>query len=319
MAKMADLPASMDLWRTSELNEAGINARDIAALVRTGELVRLRRGCYIRGSTWSAQKPWVRSRQLIASHAHGTLTTSGGGLVYSHTSAARLHRLFLWNVDDRVHITQKATPSPVSHGRDVVPHTRGLDVQDVVDVDGMPCTSLERTVVDCCLMLNYRQSLVLMDHALRKGVDVGKLRDMCASLAGRNGVLALRRALENADARSESPGETLTRELLARLKIEPPELQVEVWTREGRHRLDLAWRNQKLALEFDGRMKYFDYEPTGEVIFQERQREKALTEEGWTFIRIKWRDLFQEQEFKIRVLRALRRSDSSPTRRLPAR
>ncbi|MET3904262.1 hypothetical protein ABIE35_002845 [Paenarthrobacter sp. 4246] len=29
-------------------------------------------------------------------------------------------------------------------------------------------------------------------------------------------------------------------------------------------------------------------------------------EDGWTFIRIKWRDLFQEQEFKIRVLRALR-------------
>ncbi|MFJ6456302.1 type IV toxin-antitoxin system AbiEi family antitoxin domain-containing protein [Paenarthrobacter sp. NPDC091669] len=301
-----ELPPGMDLWRTSQLNDAGFNARAVAALVRRGVLVRLRRGCYIRGRTWAVQKPSVRSRQLIAAHAHGTLTTSGGGLVYSHTSAARLHRLFLWDVDDRVHITQKQTPSPISHGRDVVAHSRMLEEGEVVLVDGLPCTSLERTVVDCCLMLDFRQSLVLMDHALRIGADSARLGQMCAALRGRNGVLSLRRALQDADPRSESPGETLARELLLRLRIETPELQVKVRTVEGRHRLDFAWRDKKLALEFDGRVKYFDYAPTEEVIFQERQREKALMEDGWTFIRVKWRDLFQEQEFKIRVLRALR-------------
>ncbi|MBT2586571.1 type IV toxin-antitoxin system AbiEi family antitoxin domain-containing protein [Arthrobacter sp. ISL-95] len=305
---LKELPSGMDLWRTSELNEAGFSDRNIAALVRRGVLLRLRRGCYIRGSTWAAQKPWVRSRQLIAAHAHGTLTTSGGGLIYSHASAARLHRLFLWDVDDRVHITQRQPPSPISHGRDVVAHSRMLKEDDVTLVDGLPCTSLEQTILDCCLMLNYRQALILMDHAFRIGVDAGKLRDKCKALAGRNGVLSLRRALENADARSESPGETLSRELLHRLRIEPPELQVEVDTVEGRHRMDMAWRAKKVALEFDGRTKYFDYAPTDEVIFRERLREKALTELGWTFIRIKWRDLFQEHEFKMRVLRVLRKA-----------
>lgn len=189
------LPDGMDLWRTGELLESGFNSRNIASLVQAGELVRLRRGCYIRGSTWAAQKPWVRSRQLVAAHAHGTLTTSSGGFVYSHTSGARLHRLFLWDVDDRVHITQESSPSRTSHGRDVVPHTRALRTEDVVFVDGLPCTALERTVVDCCLMLNYRQSLVLMDHALRMGADPDKIRRMILTLAGRNGVIALRRAL----------------------------------------------------------------------------------------------------------------------------
>ncbi|MDR6686582.1 very-short-patch-repair endonuclease [Arthrobacter sp. 1088] len=302
---LGELPPGMNLWRTSELNAAGFNARAIATLVRGGVLVRLRRGCYIRGSTWTAQKPWVRSRQLIAAHAHGTLTTSGGGLVYSHTSAARLHRLLLWDVDDRIHVTQEKTPSPISHGRDVVAHSRILTKDDVVLVDGLPCTSLEQTVVDCCMLFNVRQALILMDHALRRGADVGKLKVMCAGLAGRNGVLSLRTALANADPKSESPGETLTRELLLRLGIGLPELQVEVQTSEGRHRLDFAWRSKKVALEFDGRMKYFDYAPTDEVIFQERLREKALMELGWTFVRIQWRDLFQEQDFKIRVLRAL--------------
>ena len=301
-----ELPAGIHLWRTSELNEAGFNARAIAWMVRRGELVRLRRGCYIRGRIWAGQKPWVRSRQLIAAHAHGTLTTSGGGLVYSHTSAARLHRLFLWDVDDRVHITQKNTPSPISHGRDVVAHSRRLNEEDVVLMDGLPCTSLELTVVDCCLTLNSKQALILMDHALRMGADFARLEKMCVALAGRGGVLTLRRVLHDADARSESPGETLTRELLLRLWIGHPELQVEVRTVEGSHRLDFAWRRKKVAMEFDGRTKYFDYEPTDEVIFKERQREKAMTELGWTFIRIKWRDLFQEQEFRNRVLRALK-------------
>ncbi|BCW49883.1 hypothetical protein StoSoilB13_22250 [Arthrobacter sp. StoSoilB13] len=181
---LGELPPGMNLWRTSELNAAGFNARAIATLVRGGVLVRLRRGCYIRGSTWTAQKPWVRSRQLIAAHAHGTLTTSGGGLVYSHTSAARLHRLFLWDVDDRIHVTQEKTPSPISHGRDVVAHSRILTKDDVVLVDGLPCTSLEQTVVDCCMLFNVRQALILMDHALRRGADVGKLKVMCAGPGG---------------------------------------------------------------------------------------------------------------------------------------
>jgi very-short-patch-repair endonuclease len=80
---------------------------------------------------------------------------------------------------------------------------------------------------------------------------------------------------------------------------------VEVESRAGRHRLDFAWKKQKLALEFDGRTKYFDYGDTDEALFQERRREKALMEEGWRFIRIEWRDLFREQEFKSRILQAL--------------
>ena len=40
-----------------------------------------------------------------------------------------------------------------------------------------------------------------------------------------------------------------------------PEPQVEVVTRAGRHRFDFAWKEEKVALEFDGKTKYFDYSP----------------------------------------------------------
>jgi very-short-patch-repair endonuclease len=304
------LPAG-NMWRTQELLSAGFHSRAITHLVHGGDLVRARRGCYVRGSWWAGLKPGTRSRHLIHAHAHGTLTTSAGSFVYSHTSGARLRRLRLWNVDDRIHLTQLISPSGISHGSDVVAHTRGLRPGEVSFVEGLPCTSLERTVVDCCLMFNLRQSLILTDHACRLGADLQVLRTRCAELTGRNGVVAFRSALELADPRSESPGESLTRELLHRLKIEPPEPQYVVHTPLGEHRLDFAWRKRKVALEFDGKSKYFDYQPTGEVLFAERRREKALIEQGWIVVRIEWKDLFNEAEFKYRVLRALGRGPGS--------
>jgi|SRR5919205_1321098 very-short-patch-repair endonuclease len=310
------LPARENLWRTEQLLQRGLNSRAIAQLVWDGSLVRVRRGCYARGEWWAELNAAGRRRQLIHAHAHGTCTTSAGGFVYSHSSGATLQRLHLWGVDDTVHLTQAGCPSSVSHGQGVAAHTRRLLSREVTFVDGLPCTSLERTVVDCSLMFDVRQALILVDHAARLGADVPLLRDYCGALAGRNGVVALRRALDLMDARSESAGETLTREIIHRLKLPLPELQYVVRTPLGEHRLDFAWPKRKVALEFDGRTKYFDYRPTAEVIFQERRREKALMEQDWTFVRVEWKDLFREQEFKYRLLRAL--DQSGPFRRFPA-
>jgi very-short-patch-repair endonuclease len=316
-----ELPAARDLWRTDQLLASGLNSRAIARLVEGAVLVRLRRGCYARGDWWRSLDDASRRGQLICAHALGTLTTSAGAFAYSHTSGASLHRLQLWNVDDRVHLTQAGCPSGISHGRDVVAHTRLLGSREIRFVDGLPCTSLERTVVDCCLMFTVQQAVILVDHATRLGADLGMLRAQCGDLAGRNGVVALRRALELADPRSESAGESLTKELLHRIGVAPPELQYAVRTPFGEYRLDFAWPDCKVALEFDGKTKYFDYRPTGDVLFAERQREKALMEQGWTFLRIEWKHLFNEVEFKYRVLRALSRgagADSPPIRRFRA-
>lgn len=299
------LPAAGHLWRTADLTAQGVGHRTIASLVAAGVLVRLRYGCYVRGSEWEQQPPRWRNLQMIHAHALATRTTSAGGFRYSHTSGARLHRLHLWNVDTKVHLTQAVRPSKDRHGRDVICHTGKLAAAEKTLVDGLRTTSLERTVVDCCLILAYRQSLVLMDHALRLGADRGMMDAMAAGLAGRRGIKNLKRVLTAADSRSESPGETLTRDLLVRLKLPMPDPQVEVRTSTGLYRLDFAWRRRKVALEFDGRTKYFDYQPTDEVLFKERQRENALIEAGWTFIRVTWKDLFDEAAFKERILSAL--------------
>jgi len=299
------LPPTGRLWRTDELTDLGYGSRSIRTLLDSGSLVRLRYGCYVRASVWEAQSPGVRSRLLIYAHAHGTRTTSTGQFAYSHTSAARLHRLYLWKVDDLIHLLQQVNPSSERHGRDVKCHTRPFSDDEIVTLNALRVTSLERTAADCAMMLTYRQSLIVMDHALRLGADRSLLQAMADSLDGRRGIRTFRRVLENADSRSESPGETLTRELILRLGIRPPTPQFEVTSPIGRHRLDFAWKKEKVALEFDGKVKYFDFQPTNEVLFQERLREKALTEEGWLFVRVGWKDLFNEAQFKNRVLRAL--------------
>ncbi|WP_411375478.1 hypothetical protein ACLH0K_03520 [Arthrobacter sp. MPF02] len=249
----------------------------------------------------------MQSLQLIHAHAYGTLTTSAGGFIYSHTSAARLHGLFLWNVDDLIHLLFRVSPSRRRLGKDVRGHTQPYTDADVTTRSTLPVTSLERTVVDCAMMLDYRQALILVDSALRIGADAAVMHAAAAGLSGYRGVRNLRAVLANADARAESAGETLTRDLIARLKLPRPDAQVEIRSRLGRHRLDFAWKEKKVALEFDGKIKYFDYKPTNEVLFQERRREKALTEDGWLFVRVEWKDLFREQEFKNRILAALRR------------
>lgn len=300
-----ELPTTGNLWRTEQLLDLGYGPRAIHSLLDSGALVRLRHGCYFRASLWHAQSPSARSRQLIYAHAHGTRTRSTGSFLYSHTSAARLRRLFLWDVDDAIHILQKVRPSNERHGRDVRCHTRAFAEHDVAFVNGLRTTSLERTVADCAMMLRYRQALILTDHALRLGADPAALQAMADALDGRRGIRIFRRVLATADPRSESPGETLTRELIFRLKIKAPQPQFEVSSRAGKHRLDFAWKEEKVALEFDGKTKYFDYKPTADVLFEERRREKALTEDGWLFVRVEWKDLFREQEFENRLLRAL--------------
>ena len=304
---LPELPDTGHLWRTGQLHEKGLNSRAIKILLKHKKLVRLRYGCYIRGDLWAKQAAATRSHQLIHAHAHGTRTTSSGDFVYSHTSAPRLHGLFLWNVDDLIHLLLPVRPSSERLGRDVRGHTRPYTELEVVSIGHLRVTSLERTVVDCAMMLSYRQALVLMDQALRIGADQALMEAAAEGLPGRRGIRNLRMALTNADPRSESAGETLTRELISRLSLPLPESQVEVNSRAGRFRLDFAWKEKKVALEFDGKVKYFDYKPTAEVLFQERQRENALTEDGWKFVRVKWKDLFFEEEFKARILTALRR------------
>ncbi|MFJ6281207.1 type IV toxin-antitoxin system AbiEi family antitoxin domain-containing protein [Arthrobacter subterraneus] len=304
------LTGSSGLWLTAELMDRGLTKRNIQALVKSGRLVRLRRGCYMAAAAWKKLSPDDRAFRLIHAHRHATVATGSGSGTYSHTSAARAHQLYLWEVDSLIHLTQPSNISSTSHAPDVRNHQARLEPDDVVLVGNLPVTSLERTVVDCARILPFRQGLVIAEHALQKGASEDLMWRSIEQLIGHKGVARARKVMAHASSLSESPGETLTWYFLHKMRLPMPVQQLRVPTRNGAHRLDFAWKDIKLALEFDGRTKYFDYAPTSEVLFQERRREKALMEEGWTFIRIEWKDLFDEGRLKKRVLDAIARAEA---------
>jgi very-short-patch-repair endonuclease len=289
------------LWRYQELLDDGLSRQRIQRLLARGELKRLRKNCYVQADHWAALEPIERLELQARAHHHSLVGRHIVGHVYSHETAAVLHALKLWRPEPGVHLTQPTRTSNASHGADVVNHSAHLDDDDVVLLHGLPVTSLTRTMLDCARHLPSERALIIADQCLQRGASRSAALTALDCLGPVVGVTRARRVLAEADARSESPGETLTRVRLHRFGVPPAEPQVEVRTRAGVYRLDFAWPELLVGLEFDGRSKYFGDVPTEEVLFQERRRERILTEEGWTIIRIEWADLFREAELEARL------------------
>ena len=80
--------------------------------------------------------------------------------------------------------------------------------------------------------------------------------------------------------------------VFAKLALPAPELQAEI--RDGRGRLvgrvDFLFREQRVVVEFDGRVKYEGADGR-DALFREKRRVDALRSMGFKVVRLTWRDL----------------------------
>ncbi|WP_157257368.1 MULTISPECIES: hypothetical protein [unclassified Oerskovia] len=273
---------------------------------RAGQVVRVRPGVYLPLPTGEGHAR-RREAEVLAS-VRGVVERLATSYWLSHETAALLWGCWTWRLGRLVHVTQLANPSV---RRDSDPATRrhwtALPERDRHDLDGIPVTSLERTVVDCARSLRPSSALVVADSALRLGADVRLLDQILDESAGKRGVIQARQVLQLADARSESPGETLVRWFALDAGLPPlvPQFCVKTW--RGEFRLDLAWPELRVGLEFDGVVKYAGGmgDPAGRLL-AEKKREDALREAGWTILRVTWEDL-KDPERLVGRLRAARR------------
>lgn len=254
---------------------------------------------------WRASTPWDQAKIRLSAHIAGT----GGNLVYTHFSAARLHGLDVWNAPDQIHVNAPYNSSLQKGAPDVTVHHMDLDPRDVMQmhiqgVGTVLVTSLARTVLDCARTARFDLAAVIGDSALHKGLAPGALQAMAAELAGRRGMKRAQKVLAVLNALAESAGETRTRLIVLDLPIEQPELQIRLLIDGREYRPDFAWRVIKLILEFDGDVKYFGSASADEALVRERERENALIEDGWRIIRIKWKHLEQPEVVKVRILAA---------------
>lgn len=302
MPNRIDVTDVRSLLRTrGELLVKGHTEREIGSRVAAGSLRRVRRGRYIEADRWDGL--WNEGRHLVEVVA-AALNSDGPGPVFWGPSAAVLHGLPLYRLAPRkVH----AVIAGARHGRTrsgVMWHDVEVPLAEVVDVDGIRCTSLDRTILDLACSSREEVGLSAADAALRREAVSGQVQDagavegwrarmMARALRSHSrGVRRARRVIEFADGRAQLPGESVSRLQLHRLGFAAPELQVHVRGPGGEdYWVDFGFRRSHCFGEFDGEDKYRNAilrrgRSVEEVVLEEKRREDAIRGvTGWRLVR----------------------------------
>jgi very-short-patch-repair endonuclease len=221
--------------------------------------------------------------------------------VVTGRSAAVLWGVELAGTDDDVEVTVP----PTSH-----PHRLpGLRVRraDLAREHrwrrgGIPVTTPEATAVRLAGLLIGDAAVIAVDQMIATGVvDLESVRQLAAEGRG-PGAARARRVCALADGLAGSPQETRLRLLMQKSELPSPVAQYRVLV-DGRSvaRVDFAWPEQKVALEYDG---LWHGEP-GQFA-KDRRRLNQLTAAGWRVVFVTASDLRDPAALLERIAAALR-------------
>jgi predicted transcriptional regulator of viral defense system len=265
----------------AQLQFFGLSASGVRQRVAAGRLTRIHRGVYAVG--------------------HGRLTSDGRRMaaalacgpdaVVSHRSAAGLHGI---RPDNRAK-TDISLPSPSARPRPGIDVHRSTTLQpaDVTNVDGIPCTTVARTLLDLADVVDRRGVERAVDQAeVLRIFDLRAVEEVLSRAAGRRGAGVLRRVL------AEYDGPALTdRELEERFfaicraaGVPKPEVNQWVVPDERAVKVDFLWRSERLVVETDG----WGSHGTRQAFESDRGRDRRLQLAGWVVVRFTWRDVERE-------------------------
>ena len=278
-----------------QLEEIGLSADAAGKRVAAGRLYRVHRGVY--AIVPPALLP--RNGRFMAA-----VLACGERAALSHRATALLYRLRLRGR------TLIDVTAPGSRGRGhpaIRAHSAAtLAPQDRTVVDGIPCTTLARTLLDLAGEATRREIERACDEAELRGLlDMAAIDEVLARANGRRGTTLLRSVLAE-----HRVGSTPTRNDLeeAFLRIcrdagVPPD-GANVWIPYpdgGGAEADFLWRGHGLIAEVDGR----DPHTTRRAFESDRRRDQRLTMLGWRVVRFTWRQVTYEPGGVAATLRAL--------------
>jgi very-short-patch-repair endonuclease len=222
------------------------------------------------------------------------------GAVVTGRSAA-----VLWDVDlagpaDDVELTLP----PGAHPRRV----RGLCVRravlaptDLTRRESTLVTSAEATAVRLASSLPGDDAVIAVDRLVSSGVtDIGPVRARAARAVGA-GSRRAREVCALADGLAQSPQETRLRLLVHRSPLPDPVAQFRIVV-DGRFvaRVDFAWPERRLALEYDGLW----HSEAGQFA-RDRQRLNRLQVAGWRVVFVTAADLRHPERLLALIAAAL--------------
>jgi len=210
----------------------------------------------------------------------GLLLPSGGAV--AGRSAAALYGAGTVTAGDPVEVV---IPRHVRFGRSVglLAHSADLVDGDTRELDGMRLTTPARTCWDLAQWLDLVEAVVVIDLLVRRRlVTVADLEAYAARRRGVRGWRRLLRAATLADAGAESPQESRLRVRLVLAGLPAPVTQYVIEC-DGRFvaRVDLAWPEHKVAVEYDGL-----WHAAEDQIHRDRQRLNHLVNAGWVVLHI---------------------------------
>ena len=261
----------------ADLRECGLSQRQIDRRVGAGRLRRLHRGVFaIAGAPDTFEQ-----RALAATLAAGT------GSLVSHTTAACLWKLEAPELS-RIEITVPRDRLPALNGVKVHRSVL-LDEHDIAIVDGIPVTSISRTLVDLTAVRGVGWIARALDDSLRSNrTTLPKVRSCSERLGGAPGRrpsvvrLLVAERLAVGGGLTESRLERIVLGVLVDAGVPEPVPQFPVEIHGKRVRLDFAWPAERVALEVDGFGPHAPYS----AFHDDRRRDLLLRRAHWNVLRV---------------------------------
>jgi hypothetical protein len=298
--RMQNIAPISDITYVSELRDFGLDGRQFRRALVRGDAVRIHRGAYLPTTVWRSLDRTEKYRHQViaatgASRTHPTLSHRAAAVVWGVPLIGPLPTL--------VDVLASESSGSRTEGSFRRHATRNLD-GDVEVLDGVPVTSLRRTVIDLALLLPFPSAVVALDWALRPGagdspkpsITIEDLWDAVSALDVSRGHRRLSRAIQFGNCRSGSPGESLSRALIHELGFPAPVLQQRFDDRLGLiGYTDFWWPSFRLIGEFDGLLKYtrgaFGTSLSiSDIVMAEKKREDRLRALGPSVARWLWAD-----------------------------
>ena len=223
---------------------------------------------------------------------------AGPAALLSHGCAAA-HLNLLPTSSRHVEVTVPGTSRAGPAGI-VVHRTRRLDPEDRIVHEGIPVTSVARTLIDIAGVARRHQLTRAVETAERLQVfDLSETDRVLARGKGRRGASALRDVLcayrEPAFTRS-----ALERKMLQLVRIAGlPAPAANLWIAGGE--ADLVWEEQRLVVELDSRA----FHDTRAAFERDRKRDAELQLAGYRLLRVTDRRLEREPQAVLADVTAL--------------
>ena len=272
-----------------QLVQLGFGRQAIQRRLTSRRLRRLHPGVYAVGH-WALTPA---SRDLAA------VLACGPHALLSHQAAgARLGLLQRGGGPVEVTAPRGCKPKP---GIDVH-NTRAIHPDDRYEVDGIPTTSVARTIVDLAAVLTDRRLTAVVNEAeVLRVFDLTKIEQALERRPAPAGTRRLQRILAaytDPPGYSTSKAERLLLSLCKRHGLPQPS-RVFIQGKE----LDFFWADARLALEVDGQA----FHKTRRAFQEDRRRDRQLAAVGIQVARVTWADLTTAPEVLAEELHDIRR------------